>query len=502
MNASRQIKKREPQLCLENRRYLADTRRMLIDGDWVEAHNGASIDVVDPATGSVIGNVCAAGRTDIDLAVQAARKAFESREWSALTPAERGQLLWRVADLIERHADELAELTTLENGKPLQTARSGDIPAAVRTFRYYAGWCTKIEGSTKQLSIADIDVHAYTRREPIGVVGQIVPWNGPVVAASWKLAPALAAGCTSVFKPAEETPLTALRLGELLQEAGMPVGVVNIVPGVGCIAGAAICEHPDVDKVAFTGSTDVGRSILTAAAGNLKKVKLELGGKSPVIVFPDAEIELAIQGAAHAIYTNAGQVCVAGSRLYVHSSIYERVVIGVAELADRIRVGSGFDPDSQMGPVISARQLERIAGYAQSGVDEGARLAAGGRRIGSRGYFFEPTVLADTRQHMRVVQEEIFGPVVCVMPFDDLEEVATLANDTSYGLAASIWTRDLRCAHLLAARIKAGLIWVNCHGIADPSLPFGGLRQSGWGRENGWEALEQYTEQKSVVAKL
>lgn len=501
MSEQRKITAREPQVCRENRHYLASTRRMLIDGEWVES-DGATIDVIDPATGDVFARVFAAGRAEIDLAVQAARRALDGSAWSAMPAAERGQLLWRVADLIEQHADELAELTTLENGKPLHAARSGDIPAAARTFRYYAGWCTKIEGATKQPSIADADIHAYTRREPIGVVGQIVPWNGPVVAASWKLAPALAAGCTSVFKPAEETPLTALRIGQILLEAGLPAGVVNIVPGLGHTAGAAICEHPGVDKVAFTGSTEVGRGILAAAAGNLKKVKLELGGKSPVIVFRDADVELAIQGAARAIFTNAGQVCVAGSRLYVHRSIYERVVSGVADIANCMRVGSGFDADTQMGPVISARQLERIDGYVQAGIAAGAQLVAGGRRIASSGYFFEPTVLAGTRQNSVVVQEEIFGPVVCAMPFDDFDEVATLANDTAYGLAASIWTRDLRSAHLLAARIKAGLVWINCHGIADASLPFGGYRQSGWGRENGWEALEQYTELKSVVAKL
>ena len=486
----------------EINQFLQSTRPMLIGGNWVESINSDVLEVINPATGRSFAGVHAAGAGDIDRAVTAARTAFESPEWNGMTPTERGQLLWRVADLIEENADTLAELTTLENGKPYLAAKNGDIPFAAKTFRYYAGWSNKVEGRTPQLSVAGKQFHAYTQYEPVGVVGQIVPWNGPVTAASWKLAPALAAGCASVFKPSEETPLTALKLGELLLEAGLPAGVVNIVPGLGETAGDAISRHNGIDKIAFTGSTEVGRKILHSATANLKKVSLELGGKSPMFVFADADLEQAVPGAAQAIFNNAGQVCIAGSRLYVEKAIYERVLQGIADFADNIRVGPGMSPDTDMGPLISARQLDRVSRYIDSGCKEGAELVTGGKRIGAQGYFLEPTIFAETSHDMQILREEIFGPVLSVMRVDDLSDVKNLANDTRYGLAASIWTKDIKRAHRFAAEIKAGLLWINTHGIPDPAVPFGGYKQSGWGRELGWQGIEQYTELKSVITAL
>ncbi len=482
--------------------FLRSTRPMLIGENWVGSINKDVLNVINPATGQSFARVFAADADDIDRAVSAARTAFESQEWSGMTPTERGRLLWRIADLIEENADTLAELTTLENGKPYLAAKNGDIPFAAKTFRYYGGWSNKIEGRTPQLSMAGRQFHAYTQYEPVGVVGQIVPWNGPVTAASWKLAPALAAGCTSVFKPSEETPLTALKLGELFLEAGLPAGVVNIVPGLGETAGTAISRHNGIDKVAFTGSTETGRTILQSAAGNLKKVSLELGGKSPMFVFADADLERAIPGTAQAIFNNAGQVCIAGSRLYVEKAIYDRVLQGIVDFAENITVGPGMSPDTDMGPLISEKQLERVRLHIDSGCGEGAELVTGGKRIGTQGYFLEPTVFANTSHDMQILREEIFGPVLSVMRVDDPADVKNLANDTSYGLAASIWTKDINRAHRFAADIKAGLLWINAHGIPDPAVPFGGYKQSGWGRELGWQGIEQYTELKSVITAL
>ncbi len=471
--------------------FLGQRQTLLIGGEWTDAADGGTIEVLDPATAATAGRVAAAGPSDVDRAVEAAGQALRGAAWTGLSPDERGRILWRVAEGLERHREALAWINTLENGKPLTASLNGDVPAAARTFRHYAGMCTKIAGQAPALASSAGAHHAYTRLEPVGVVGQIVPWNGPIVAASWKLAPALAAGCTSVFNPAEETPLTALYLGRILQEAGVPPGVVNIVPGHGETAGAAICAHPGIRKVAFTGSTEVGREIVRAAAGNLKKVSLELGGKSPVIICADADLERAIPAAANAIFFNAGQVCIAGSRLYVEAPVYDEVVRGIARIAAELRVGPGIEPDTQMGPLISSKQLERVAGLVDRGRDEGARVVAGGERVGRDGFFMQPTVLADVEAGMTVMREEIFGPVLCAAPFTDFEQVVAEANDTEYGLA-----------HRLAARIEAGLVWINCHAVADPAITFGGYKQSGWGRENGWDGMMQYFESKSVVASL
>jgi len=485
--------------------FLASPRRLLIGGELVEAASGKTFGVMDPATGAEVARVAAGDAEDIDRAVKAARKAFESGDWPRLTPSDRGRMIWRLADLIEERAEEFAHLETIDNGKPLTVARVADIPLVVDHFRYMAGWATKITGSTLPISVPyapGAEFHAFTRREPVGVVGQIIPWNFPLLMAAWKLGPALATGCTVVLKPAEQTPLSALRLGELFEEAGFPPGVVNIVPGFGETAGAALAAHPDVDKVAFTGSTEVGRSIVKAATGNLKKVTLELGGKSPNVVLADADLETAIHGAADAIFFNHGQCCCAGSRLFAHTSIFDKVVEGVAECARNITVGPGLDEQTQMGPLVSEEQLSRVCGYLESGLQQGARAACGGKRPDGPGYFVEPTVLVDTTPDMQVEREEIFGPVVTARPFDDLDEVARAANDTVYGLGAGVWTRDLSAAHRLAKKIRAGTVWINCYNIFDAALPFGGYKQSGWGREMGQEAINLYTETKSVCARL
>ncbi|WP_371778634.1 aldehyde dehydrogenase family protein [Streptosporangium subroseum] len=485
--------------------FVTTPRKLLIDGQWVEAASGKSFATLNPATGETLAHIAEADAEDVDRAVRAARRAFEQGPWSRMSASERGRIIWRIGDLIEAHAEELAQLESLDNGKPLAIARAADIPLAADLFRYMAGWATKIEGNTISLSVPYMPgagFHAYTLREPIGVIGQIIPWNFPLLMAAWKLGPALATGNVVILKPAEQTPLSALRLAELIAEAGMPDGVVNVLPGYGETAGAALAAHDGVDKIAFTGSTEVGKLIVHAAAGNLKKVTLELGGKSPNIVFEDADPEIAIPGAANAIFFNHGQCCVAGSRLFVHQSRFDEVVDGVAAIARDIKLGSGLEPDTQMGPLVSDEQLRRVTGYLDSGRSEGARMVTGGGRHGERGYFVQPTVLTDTRPDMKVVREEIFGPVVVASAFSDLDEIARQANDTPYGLGAGIWTRDISKAHALAGKIRAGTVWINCYNVFDAALPFGGYKQSGWGREMGHQALEAYTEVKAVCAQL
>jgi len=479
-------------------------RKLFINGQWAAAASGKTFETPNPATGKTLARIAEGGSEDIDRAVRAARTAFDDGPWGRLTPSERGRIIWRIGDLILQHAEELAQLESLDNGKPYAVALGADVPLAADMFHYMAGWATKIEGNSINISVPYMpgaNFHSYTLREPIGVIGQIIPWNFPLLMAAWKLAPALTTGNTVVLKPAEQTPLTALRLAGLIAEAGVPDGVVNVVSGFGETAGAALAAHPLVDKVAFTGSTEVGRLIVHAAAGNLKKVTLELGGKSPNIVFDDASPE-AVEGAANAIFFNHGQCCVAGSRLYVQEGRFDEVVEGVAQIAKSIKLGPGMEAGTQMGPLVSDEQLRRVTGFLESGRAEGATAIAGGGRWGDSGYFVEPTVLTHTSPDMKVVREEIFGPVLVAAPFQSMDDIAALANNSEYGLGAGIWTRDISKAHALAKKLRAGTVWINCYNVFDAALPFGGYKQSGWGREMGHEVIEAYTEVKAVTAQL
>ena len=478
-------------------------KKLLIGGAWSAAASGETFETRDPATGEVLAEVASGDAADVDRAVAAARKAFEG-VWRETKPDARTLALLRLADLIEQHGGELALMETLDVGRPIAFSRMADVGGAISQARYHAGWATKLYGQTGEIS-APGEWLNYTLREPVGVCGQIVPWNFPLAMAVGKIAPALAAGCTVVLKPAEQTPLTTVRLGELIAEAGIPDGVVNIVTGYGRTAGAALASHPDVDKVAFTGSTVTGRAIIDAAKGNFKRVSLELGGKSPTFVFDDADLQKAIPAAAMSIFFNAGQVCAAGSRLFVHEKVADQVLEGVSGMAKMLKVGGTLDPETVIGPLVSPEQLERVTGYIALGQEEGASVLVGGKRIGEEGNFVEPTVLLETKPDNRVRQEEIFGPVLCAMRFsdeDDIDRLAGLGNETQFGLSASIYTRDISKAHRLARRLRSGTIRINGSAGVDPSLPLGGYKASGWGRENGQAGVEAYTELKAVSVLL
>ena len=473
--------------------------KLFINGRWVDSVSGKTFDTLNPATEKVITSVAEGDSADIDLAVAAAREAFENGPWKKTDARDRGRILLKIAGLIERNKDELALLDTLDNGKPINETTNADIPLVIDCFLYYAGWADKIHGETIPVRG---DFFNYTLREPVGVVGQIIPWNFPLLMAAWKIAPALACGNTIVLKPAEQTPLSALRLGEICQEAGLPDGVLNIVTGYGPTAGAALAEHMDVDKIAFTGGSATGRIIMQAASKNLKRISLELGGKSPNIVFADSDIDSAVDGAMTGIFFNQGEVCCAGSRLFIEKSIHEEFIDKLSNKAANMRVGNPEDTGTQMGAQVSKEQFDKILGYIETGKQEGAKLVTGGERCGERGYFIKPTIFDAVDNNMRIAKEEIFGPVVSAITFDDVSEVVKQGNLSVYGLAAAVWTKDIKKAHRLARDLKAGTIWINTYNAFDAASPFGGFKQSGFGRELGVHALELYTHVKSVWINL
>lgn len=480
-------------------KFLQGTKKLYINGEFVESASAKTFETPNPATGETLATLYEGEAEDINRAVKAARKAFDEGKWSKMSAAQRSRLMYKLADLMEEHKEALAQLETLDNGKPIRETTNADLPLAIEHMRYYAGWSTKITGQTIPVAGPFFN---YTRHEAVGVVGQIIPWNFPLLMAMWKLGAALATGCTVVLKPAEQTPLSALYLAELIEEAGFPPGVVNIVPGFGETAGQALVDHPEVDKIAFTGSTEVGKLIMERCAKTIKRVTLELGGKSPNIILPDADLTKAIPGALNGVMFNQGQVCSAGSRVFIQKKHFDNVVSDMASHAKNIKQGFGLDQNTEMGPLVSAEQQNRVLNYIEKGINEGAELLAGGQKPHEEGFFVEPTIFADVKDDMTIAKEEIFGPVIAAMPFEDLDELIDRANKTEYGLAAGLWTQDVAKAHYVANRLRAGTVWVNCYNAFDAASPFGGFKQSGLGREMGSYALNNYTEVKSVWISL